>query len=181
MKKVSRPPAVQLSLMVEPAVGKYLRHTHPGDVYLVNARHPLGCWLINALARKNTIQRLDQDTAWAKKYIADLTYEFRFAVPLWCLDKIGTYIPAQNTFYFNQYILKLMYTELMINVVYHHGLRAQGEIQECIELFRAKYNLYEKEFPDERLRKKYLRLRNRYNKTGSFAELFSPGELLWRM
>ncbi len=66
--------------MVEPAVGKYLAHTHPG-IYLVNARYPLGSWIVHALARKNTIQRYDQHTEWHCKYAAHLQHDFRFQVP----------------------------------------------------------------------------------------------------
>jgi hypothetical protein len=178
--KISSPPAVQLSLMVEPAVGKYLRYTHPGDIYYVNARHPLGSWIVNALARKNTIQRVNIETQRFEKYAGHLTSEFKFQLPFWYLEEVGTHIPLINNFYFNQFVLKIMYTELMINVVYHHGLREEAQIQGCIETFRDKYNLFEKEFPDERLRKKYLRLRNKYSQS-KFAEVFSPGELLWRM
>ncbi len=87
----------------------------------------------------------------------------------------------QSTVYFNQFVLNMMYTELMMNIVYHHGFREEDMIQECIEDFRDKYNILEKEFPDERLRKKYLRLRKRYDPKQNFASVFNPGELLWKM
>jgi hypothetical protein len=181
VRKISLPPMVQLSLMVEPAVGKYLKHTHPGDMYMVNVRHPLGSWIVNSLARKNTIQRVEVDTARFERYAAHLTHEFKFQMPNWYLEKMGTYIPLLNNFYFNQFVLNIMYAELMMNIVYRHGFIAQDQIQECIELFRNKYDLFEKEFPDERLRKKYLRLRKRYDTSQAFAEVFNPGELLWRI
>lgn len=176
----SPPVAVQFSLMVEPAVGKYLKRTYPG-MYLVNPRHVFGSWILHALARKNTIQRTDPDTRWFKERALALSYEFKFQVPVWCLDKLGTYIPIQSTVYLNNFILRLMYTELMMNIVFHHGLCEQPRIQDCIDRFRAKYDILEKEFPDERLRKKYLRLRRRYQDHESFVEAFNPGELLWRM
>ena len=171
---------IQLSLMVEPAVGKYLQRTHQNDIYVVNARHVLGNWIINALARKNTIQRTDSDAERYKRYASHLTHEFKFQVPEWCLEKMGTYIPLINNYYFNQFVLKLMYAELMLNIVYHHGFRGEEMIQSCIEDFRRKYNLFEKEFPDERLRKKYLRLRKQYEGAPIY-ETFTPGEMLWRM
>lgn len=179
MKK-SNPPAVQLSLMVEPAVGKYLTHTHPGQ-YVVNVKHPLGSWIVNALAPKNTSNRVDMETVWFKERAEVLTYEFRFAMPLWYVSQMGTYIPVQKMVYFNRFVLNLMYAELMMNIVYHHGFRAEDMIQNCIVDFRSKYDIFEKEFPDERLRKKYLRLRKRYDPNQNFAAIFNPGELLWKI
>ncbi|WP_273210829.1 hypothetical protein [Runella zeae] len=169
-----------LSLMVEPAVGKYLEKTHPG-VYVVNAKHPLGSWLIHSLAPKKYAQRVDPGTDWFRQRGQVLTHEFQFMMPAWCFQQIGTFIPVQKMVYFNRFVLNLMYTELMMNIAYRHGYMGEdGVIQEVIEKFRGKYDIYEKEFPDERLRKKYLRLRKNLS-SAEFASSFSPGELLWRM
>ena len=172
-------PTIMLSLMVEPAVGKYLEKTHPG-VYVVNVKHPLGSWLVHALAPKTVVQRVDLGTQWFHERGDVLTYEFRFEMPSWYFKQIGTFIPVQKMVYFNRFVLNLMYTELMMNIAFHHGYRGEEKvIQEQIEKFRQKYDIFEKELPDERLRKKYLRLRHRYGK--NFLEKFTPGELLWRM
>ncbi len=74
-----------------------------------------------------------------------------------------------------------MYSGLMMNIVYCHGLKGEEMIQRCIDNFRARYDIYEKELPDERLRKKYLRMRQDYDNSAEFARVFKPGELLWKM
>lgn len=169
-------PKVVLSLMVEPAVKKYLAYHHKG-VYIASLDKMLGAWLITSISPKHHCQKIDQEADWYKKRMSHLTQEFRFSISYSHLQQLGTFINAHRSVYFNNMVLKTMYMEMMINIAYAH-LYNQEQIQRCIDDFRNKYGIFEEELPDERIRKKYLRLRNSYGSKEKFRQEFSPGDFL---
>ncbi|WP_028665613.1 hypothetical protein [Runella zeae] len=164
-------PKVSVWLQLEPATNKYLKHYYK-DGYEANNETLLGS-LVNLSLQKKA------STSSASKY-AHLTDRYRCVVGSWVAFRVGTEISLEQNFHINRLILRMMYAELMMYILYHHFISGKSDIQPCIDEFRERYDIYEKEFPDERIRKMYYRIRRTHGSDPSFYMKFLPAKLLMK-
>ena len=177
--------AVGYFMSVTPAVKKYLKYWMPVKFYL-GTRKPsmymatqddlVGMWLINAFTRKTKqVKELSISDAKQMGY----TELWPFAIPIRYQENL--LLPERRVPNFNNMIIKMMYFEMLSDM---EIMRSKGNvfhIQQAINDFRLRYDLYEKEFTDERIRKLYLRWRVRNNTIRSECGSYLPGMLLGKI
>lgn len=174
-KEKNKPwPKVATWLRLEPATAKYLRK-HYQEGYDVSYETLLGS-VINLSLKKPSAKGTASEAR--EKKFEHLTERYRCMLGSWIAFRNGTDVPIEQSFHINRLILRMMYAELMIYILYHHFITQTNDIQPCIDEFRERYDIYEKEFPDERIRKMYYRIRRTYGTDPSLYMKFLPAKLL---
>jgi hypothetical protein len=163
------------SIPVSVPVKKYLEYWKP-SVYLANQDDLVGMWLINAYTRKTKqVKVVDKVKAEKNGY----RETWHFAIPIRYQDNL--IFPERRVMHFNNMVTKFMDFEIISDM---EIMRSKGNvfhIQQAINDFRDRYNIYEKEWTDERIRKLYLRWRVRNNTIRTECGNYLPGMLLGKI
>ncbi|WP_164489856.1 hypothetical protein [Runella sp. SP2] len=166
-------PKVATYIYLEPATAKYLRE-HFSEPLEIDYNSLLGS-IVNLGVKKTSFK--SEKTPRKKKY-EHLTEPFKCLLGSWVAFRQGSDVPIEQCFHINRMLLKMMYAELMVYILYHHFITGGSDIQQCIDEFRDRYDIYEKEFPDERTRKMYYRIRRKYGTNVDTYIKFLPAKLL---
>ena len=166
-------PMVGVPVFLEPAAAKYLRHQH-SEPFVVNLKSLLGSVIQLSLQKKvHTIASLPPVRC------KELTAVYKCSVTAPVAYRQGTEVGWDSCFHINKLVLRAMYAELMLSLLYGHLICGKTDIQPCIEEFRDCYDILEKELPDERLRKMYYRIRKSHGEDPAFYVRFLPSKLLF--
>jgi len=171
----SHPRVVSHTMPVSVPVKKYLERWKP-SIYLATQDDFVGLWLINAFTRKTTqVKCFSKEVALRRGY----TESWQYSIPLRYQDNV--LLPERRLIQFNNIVMKFIYLEILHDM---EILRLTGNvfnIQQAINDFRVRYGMYEKDLNDERIRKIYLRFRERNNTVRSEFSNFMPGMLLGKI
>lgn len=154
-------------------VKKYLENQLPEDY---NARKDdyIGMWLINALVKKTSTAKCFTNSEADLKYLQSrkFTQKWTFIVPVRYQDSVV--LPRRRVLEFHNMVMAQMYVEIIMEIEHRKAAREEDFIQTTIDNFRDRYKIWDRDLEDDRIRKMYLRYRERNRSAGS-SQSFSTG------
>jgi hypothetical protein len=158
---------------------KYLEKQLPSDY---NARKDdyIGMWLINALVKKTSTAKCFTYCDSDLKYLnmRKLTEKWVFVVPVRYQDSVV--LPRRRVLEFHNIIMAQMYAEIIMEIEHRKAAGEEDFIQTTIDNFRDRYKIWDRDLEDERIRKMYLRHREKNRNVGQ-STVFSSGMIFARI
>ncbi|WP_176884926.1 hypothetical protein [Dyadobacter soli] len=145
---------------------KYLENQLPNDY---NARKDdyIGMWLINALVKKTSSAKTFTNCATDLKYLQSrqFTEKWHFLVPVRYQDSVV--LPRRRVLEFHNMVMAQMYAEIIMEFEHRKAAGEIDFIQNTIDNFRDRYKIWDRDLEDDRIRKMYLRHRERNRAPGN--------------
>lgn len=153
-------------------VKKYLENQLPPD-YIARKDDYIGMWLINALVKKTSSAKFFTNSEADLKYLQNrkFTQAWTFLVPVRYQDSIV--FPRKRVLEFHNMMMAQMYAEIIMEIEHRKAAGEEESIQTTIDNFRDRYKIWDRDLDDDRIRKMYLRHREK-NRITSHAHFPSP-------
>ncbi|SEI39599.1 hypothetical protein SAMN05216327_101211 [Dyadobacter sp. SG02] len=168
------------SIPVTAPVKRYLEKHYPNE-YDVTRGDFLGTWCINALVRKTVQVTMITHDAADQKYLRDrkITDRWSFLIPVRYQDNLV--MPKRRVIEFHHMMMQFINTEIIMEMEARRLNNELNYIQVSIDSFRDRYNIRDNDLNDERIRKIYLRFREKSITPGADLTVLMPAMLFGKI